>query len=145
MIQNVIDIIFTMLLTVAPHLVLAGRILIATLFIWAGLSNIYYKPLKTKTIYDRGIPFPSVVLWIGIVIQIICGLGVLFNVYVIPATLLLFVFNLVAAFIFHDFWNANGEAYRLKMQGFVNNIGIFGALCLLLFISLLDFGVRLTV
>lgn len=117
------------------HLMSIGRIVLGFMFVYAGICNIYYAELKTKVIAERNIPFPKYVLWLGISTQILAGLAVIFHVYLIPATVLLILFNFCAAYLFHNFWNVSGDAYRLKMQGFINNMGFFGALLILLGIS----------
>lgn len=108
------------------------RALFAFSFITAAISNIIYYPKKIKVITDRGLPFPVFIFWVGIVMQCLGSLAILFDIYLFYGAIILLVFTVLASLIFHDFWNCTGDACRLKKQGLLSNVSIVAGLILLL-------------
>lgn len=113
------------------YIPLIVRAMFAFSFIAAAVSNVFYKEKKIHTINERGLPFPVLVFWTGLVMQVAGSLAILFNVYLAYGALVLLGFTVLASAIFHDFWNSEGDAYRLKMQGLVSNISLAAGLILL--------------
>ena len=102
-------------------------------FVFAGFSNLYYRQAKKNVIGEK-LPFPNLILAMGIVLQISAGIFLMINFLTLYAVYALIVFTIIANLIFHDFWKASGDAFRVKLQGFNNSIAIIGGLIALLFI-----------
>lgn len=100
-------------------------------FIIAAISNVVYYPKKIQVITNRGLLYPAFVFWFGFAMQIIGSLAILLDIYLFYGALILILFTLLASLIFHDFWNEQGDSYRLKMQGLVSNISVLAGLILL--------------
>lgn len=85
-------------------------------FIFVGICNLYYLDKKVKLIAGRELPYPKIIFWIGFIMQCIGGHCLIFNIFVFYGAILLIVFTLLASLIFHDFCNADDDAYRLKCK-----------------------------
>lgn len=118
------------MIDISSYVPLIVRLTIAFCFIFAGISNIVYFDKKVKVIFDRGLLFPKVIFWSGFFMQCVGALSLIFNAYLFYGALLLIVFTLTASYIFHDFWNSEGDSYRLKMQNLVSNLNIAAGLVL---------------
>ncbi len=110
-----------------------ARLCIGFTFVFAGFANLYYRQNK-KEVISAKLPFANFILAIGIVTQVSAGFFLMINLLPLYAVYVLIAFTVVANFIFHDFWKASGDAFRLKLQGFNNSIAILGGLFALLFI-----------
>lgn len=116
--------------TISAYIPLLVRCIIGFCFIFAGICNLYYFDKKVKVIEGRRLPYPKIIFWIGFIMQCLGAICLIFNIYLFYGALLLIVFTLLASLIFHDFWNAEGDSYRLKMQGLVSNLNITAGLIL---------------
>lgn len=56
-----------------PALAVAGRLLLGGAFIFAGIRNIANRPLLTSIMTARGVPQAGLLLWAGIILQIVGG------------------------------------------------------------------------
>lgn len=119
-----------MFLIALPH------ILIGFFFIFFGVWNFIYRVPTIVFLKNKHLPFSAMVFYFGIILQILCGLGIMFNYASSLAALLLIPFDIVAVFIFHAFWTYTGEIRRLNMICFITNLtASLGALILLLDIT----------
>lgn len=110
---------------------LLAQALIGFTFVFAGLANLYYRQNKKSVIAEK-LPFPNFILAVGIVTQMSAGFFLMINLLPLYAVYVLIGFTIIANLLFHDFWKANGDAFRLKLQGFNNSIAIVGGLIALL-------------
>ncbi|RYF75484.1 MAG: DoxX family protein [Comamonadaceae bacterium] len=110
---------------------LAGRVLIAFLFVPAGFAKIAGFAGTVGYIASKGLPMPEVGAVIAILAELGLGLAVLFGFRTRLAAVLLAVFTLAAAVFFHNYW-AVPEAMKMAQQiNFNKNIAIIGGLLLL--------------
>lgn len=114
------------------YMPILARCMIAGAFIIAGINNIIYRDLKIKVMTERHIPMAFVAFWIGIFLQTIGGLTVIFNLFLVEGAIILIIFTILATYIFHNFWQSQGDAFRVKLQGFISNINIVGGLLLVI-------------
>ncbi|MDF1677775.1 MAG: DoxX family protein [Legionellaceae bacterium] len=111
----------------------AGTFLIGFYFVFFGIWNTCHFTDTYTFMRTKEIPFSTFLLGLGISLQTLAGGLLMTGLYVPIAALVLIPFNLVAVFIFHDFWNKEGEFRRLNMIIFIANLtATLGALCLLL-------------
>ncbi|MBX3453921.1 DoxX family protein [Ferrovibrio sp.] len=108
---------------------LLGRILIALLFVPAGISKITGFGGTVGYITSVGLPLPQVGAVLAIVIELGLGLALLAGFKTRYAALGLAVFTLVASFFFHAFW-AVPDAQMAFMQQllFFKNLAVVGGL-----------------
>lgn len=112
-----------------------ARFLIGFIYVFAGVSNIYYNKRLVNQMSNRQVPYSKQVFWIGIVSQLLGGLAVIFNIFIIPAVILLILFTIIATFIFHNFWDMkDDEPFRLNTLKFVTNFSMVGGLMLVAYV-----------
>ena len=110
---------------------LVGRIGMAWLFIPNGLAKITAFAGTVGYISSKGLPMPSVLAVIALVIEVVAGVAVLVGYRTRVAAAVLAIFTLAAALFFHDFW-AVPEAQRMVQKiMFDKNIAIAGGLLFL--------------
>ncbi len=115
---------------IAPVL---GRVLIGLLFLFFGVWNSCHWRPTLDFMHQKKIPLAMPFLWLGIAWQTIMGLLLILGIEVKIAAVLLIPFTVVSVFIFHAFWNFEGEVRRLNMILFIANLtGSLGGLLLLL-------------
>ena len=109
-------------------LALIGRLLLAYLFIPAGLGKISGFAGTAGYIASKGLPMPEV----GAVLAILaCGILLLIGFKTRWAALALAVFTLAAAFFFHNYWAVPAEQVMAQRINFNKNLAIAGGLLLL--------------
>jgi putative oxidoreductase len=107
---------------------LLGRILIAAMFIPAGVSKIGGFAGTVGYITSKGLPMPEVGAAIAIVVEIAAGLALLVGFKARYAALVLALFTLAASVFFHNFW-AVPEAQKMVQQlMFMKNLSVVGGL-----------------
>ncbi|MEP6969254.1 MAG: DoxX family protein [Betaproteobacteria bacterium] len=117
-----------MIASMQNPLALVGRILLALLFLPAGLSKISGFSGTVGYIGSVGLPMPEVAAAVAVVVEVggalalIAGFGTRF------AALALAAFTLVATFAFHNFWAMPAEQAMLQQLMFFKNIAVVGGL-----------------
>jgi putative oxidoreductase len=107
---------------------LLGRILIALLFIPAGINKITGFGGTVGYIASKGLPLPQVAAAGTIVVEVVVGLALLVGFKARYAALILAAFTVAASVIFHNFW-ALPEAQKMMQQlMFTKNFAIVGGL-----------------
>jgi putative oxidoreductase len=107
---------------------LVGRILLALLFLPAGLSKISGFSGTAGYIGSVGLPLPEVAAALAIVVEVggalalIAGFGTRF------AAIALAVFTLVATFAFHNYWAMPADKVMIQQLMFFKNIAVVGGL-----------------
>jgi putative oxidoreductase len=110
---------------------LTGRILLALLFLPAGLSKFGGFAGTAGYIASKGLPLPEVAAAIAIVIEIGGALALLAGFGTRLAALVLAVFTLVATVIFHNYWAMPADAQMMQQLMFFKNIAVVGGLLVL--------------
>lgn len=113
---------------------IAGRALIAYLFVWTGIYN-WSRPervaFNVEHLGRRGVPYPSFVLHCAFVWQIVAGTAVLFNFQTKLAIVMLLIFTALAEVLFHNYWDMTDPLRRMYHRLiFLNNCGVMGGLIL---------------
>ena len=115
------------------NLLILGHLLIGLYFAFLGCWNIYHWVPILKVLAERGTPHPYFVLPVGIAIQIITGVMIMFGILIPIAALVLIPSTIVIICIFHPFWHFKGESRMLNFTIFISNLTVtLGALILLL-------------
>ena len=103
---------------------LLGRIMLALIFILAGLGKIQ-DPAGTAG-YMQSAGVPSILLWPTIALEVLGGLALVLGYKTRYAAFTLAIFSVVAALMFH-----RNFADQMQMIMFLKNIAIAGGLLLL--------------
>jgi putative oxidoreductase len=112
-------------------LALVARILLAAIFISAGFSKVMGFAGVTAFIASRGLPMPMILAGLTIVLEIVGGIAIVIGYKARIAGLLLGLFTLLAALIFHNFWAFPPEQVYLQNIMFMKNLSMAGGLFLL--------------
>ena len=109
-------------------LALAARLLIALLFVPAGIAKMGAFAGTAGYIASKGVPLPELSAAIAIAVELGLGLLVLVGYQTRWSALALAGFTVVITFIFHAFWSAPTEQLMAQQQAFFKNIAIVGGL-----------------
>ena len=112
-------------------LALIGRLLLAYLFIPAGLGKISGFAGTAGYIASKGLPMPEVGAVLAILAELGCGILLLIGFKTRWAALALAVFTLAAAFFFHNYWAVPAEQVMAQRINFNKYLAIAGGLLLL--------------
>jgi len=107
---------------------LLGRILIAVLFIPAGISKITNFGGTVGYITSKGLPLPEVGAAIAIVVEIVVAAAFLVGFKARYAALILALFTLGASIGFHNFWAVPEAQVMMQKLLFTKNIAVIGGL-----------------
>ncbi len=107
---------------------LAGRLLLALLFLPAGISKIGGFAGTVGYIGSVGLPMPSFAAALALVVEIAGGLALIVGFGTRWAALALALFTLVASFFFHNYWAMPVDKQMMQQLMFFKNIAIVGGL-----------------
>ncbi len=85
-----------------PTLAFAGRVLMSLIFLIGGIGKFTAQAATLRSMIAYGVPLPELVYWGALATEIGGGLLLLFGMFTRPVALLLAVFCLITAFVFHD-------------------------------------------
>ncbi len=107
---------------------LAARLLLAALFLPAGLNKIGGFEGTVGYIASVGLPLATVGAIIAIVVEVLGGAALIAGIGTRIAAVVLAVFTLVASVFFHNFWAMPAEQQFIQQLMFMKNIGVVGGL-----------------
>lgn len=107
---------------------LLARLLLAALFLPAGISKISGFAGTAGYIGSVGLPMPELGAAIAIAVEVLGGIALIIGFGTRWAALALAVFTLVASFFFHAYWALPAEQQMLQQLMFMKNIGVVGGL-----------------
>lgn len=113
------------------HLSLVGRLLLAFLFLPAGIGKLMGFAGTAGYIASKGLPLPELGAVIAIVVEIGGGLALIAGFGTRYAALALALFTLVASYFFHAYWGMPADMARMQQLMFNKNIAVVGGLLLL--------------
>ena len=117
-----------MLNSMQNPLSLIGRVLLAIMFLLAGISKAGGFAGTSGYIASKGLPMPDVLTAITIAVEIACGLAISASFCTRWAALILAGFTLVASVIFHNYWDLPAAQQMTQQLMFMKNIAITGGL-----------------
>jgi len=112
-------------------LTLVGRLLLALLFLPAGIGKITGFAGTVGYITSAGLPMPAVAAVIALTVEIVGGLALLSGFGTRIAALVLAVFTLVASVFFHNYWAVPADQQFVQQLLFFKNIAVAGGLLVL--------------
>lgn len=107
---------------------LVGRILLAFLFVPAGISKISGFTGAVGYAASMGMPLPSVAVGIGLLIELVGGFALLLGWGTRWAALALAFFTLLASFFFHAYWSLPADQVGMQQLLFGKNVALTGGL-----------------
>ena len=112
-------------------LALVGRLLLALLFLPAGISKIGGFAGTVGYIASKGLPMPSMAAVIAIFVEVGGALALIAGFGTRWAALALAAFTLIATFFFHNYWAMPAEQVMMQQLMFFKNIAVVGGLLVL--------------
>jgi putative oxidoreductase len=107
---------------------LIGRVLIAALFIPAGISKIGGFEGTVGYIASVGLPLATAGAIVAILVEVVAGAALLVGYRTKQAALVLALFTLVATVLFHNFWAMPEDQAFMQQLMFMKNIAVVGGL-----------------
>lgn len=107
---------------------LAGRLLLAALFLPAGISKLTGFQGTVGYITAVGLPLPSIAAALALVLEIVGGIALIAGAGTRIAALALALFTLVASVFFHAYWSAPADQQMVQQLLFFKNIAVVGGL-----------------
>ncbi|HLL13171.1 MAG TPA: DoxX family protein [Rubrivivax sp.] len=111
--------------------ILAARILLALIFMLAGLSKLTGLQGTTAYIASQGLPMPAVLALASGLLELLAGLAVAIGFKARLAAALLAAFTLLASLLFHNFWAMPADQAMVNQLMFMKNLAIVGGLLLI--------------
>lgn len=112
-------------------LALIGRVLLALMFVLAGFSKISGFDGTVGYIASGGLPAPSLLAVLTIIVEVGGGLAIIFGFGTRWAALVLAGFTLLASLSFHAFWKVPADQQMVQQLLFMKNISVVGGLLVL--------------
>lgn len=109
-------------------LALGARVLIAALFLPAGLAKLGGFEGTVGYIASVGLPLPQLGAVLAVVVEVGGGLALLAGYKTRWVSWALALFTVVAGVFFHAFWNAAPEQFMVQQIMFMKNLSIAGGL-----------------
>ena len=107
---------------------LLGRILIAALFLPAGIEKIVGWPAVVHEIAVHGAPLPLLAGIIAVLCEVLVTGLILLGVLVRPLSVILAIYTVGTALIAHRYWQMHGPAASIAHINFYKNLAIAGGL-----------------
>ena len=112
-------------------LALVGRLLLALLFLPAGINKIGGFAGTVGYITSKGLPMPSVAAVIAIIVEVVGAVALIAGFGMRWAALALAGFTLIATFFFHNYWAMPADQVMMQQLMFFKNIAVVGGLLVL--------------
>jgi putative oxidoreductase len=114
---------------IANFAALAGRILLAILFLKSGWGKIPGFEGTAGYMASKGLPMPQVLLVITIAIELAAGVALVIGWKARWAALALFLWLIPVTFLFHQFWGGIPAAeVQNQTNHFFKNVSIMGGM-----------------
>lgn len=107
---------------------LAGRILLAYMFIPAGYAKLTNISGTAGYVASGGLPFPSLMAVLAGLLELLGGIALVLGWQVRWAGLALALFTLAAGVLFHAYWSAPEAQQMVAQLLFLKNISIAGGM-----------------
>ncbi|WP_332774720.1 DoxX family protein [Polaromonas sp.] len=107
---------------------LAGRLLLALVFLPAGIAKIGGFAGTVGYAASVGLPMPQVGVAIALLVEVLGGLALIVGFGTRWAALALALFTLVASYFFHNYWTLPADQQMMQQLMFFKNLAITGGL-----------------
>lgn len=105
-----------------------GRILIALIFVRAGINKFSTIAATSATMRSHGIPYPDLFVWGAVLVELGGGLMLMAGFYTRSAALALFFYTMALALIFHAYWAAPEATVRTEAAFFFGHLSMMGGM-----------------
>jgi putative oxidoreductase len=108
--------------------VVVGRILIALIFVRAGINKIGSVDATAAQMAKSGIPLSNILVFGAIAMELGGGLLLMVGLFTRWAALALFFYTLTLALIFHAYWSVPDAQARLQASFFFGHLSMMGGM-----------------
>jgi putative oxidoreductase len=109
-------------------LVVVGRVLLALMFILAGLSKLGNIAGTAGYVASGGLPAPMVLAVVVGLLELLGGIAIAVGFQARWAALALALFTLMASVLFHRFWAVPADQAFVQQLMFMKNLSVAGGL-----------------
>ncbi len=113
------------------ELILAARLLLATLFLIFGWRKLRDYSGTVSQMVQLGVPTPALAAAVAIFMELPVAFAATVGAFTRPSALLLVSYTLGTALIGHRYWTLTGKDQVDSMDGFYKNLSIMGGFLLL--------------
>ena len=113
------------------ELILAARLLLATLFLIFGWRKLRDFSGTVSQMVQLGVPTPALAAGVATFMELPVAFSIAVGAFTRPSALLLFLYTLGTALIGHRYWTMTGADYVDSMDSFYKNLSIMGGFLLL--------------
>ena len=115
---------------------LVARILLAVLFVQGGYNKLIGGTAGTVAyMTSHGIPFPDILVWGAIAVELVGGLMLMAGLFTRWVALVIAAYTLALGLIFHAYWLAPAAEARLERIIFLTHLALIGGM-----LALVAFG-----
>lgn len=108
---------------------LLGRLALGVIFVTSGYGKLTNIAGFEASLAKGSVPMPSVLAWVGAIVEFVGGLMIVLGVKIRYAALLMIVFVIVATLIAHRYWEfVEPAVYQAQRSNFFKNLAILGGL-----------------
>lgn len=107
---------------------LAGRLLLALLFLPAGIGKLTGFAGTVAYIAAAGLPLPALAAALALSVEILGSVALIAGFHTRIAALALALFTLAASFFFHNFWALPASQQVMQQMLFLKNMAVAGGL-----------------
>jgi putative oxidoreductase len=120
-----------MFISVNDEVILAARLLLATLFLIFGWRKLRDFSGTVSQMAQLGVPTPALAAGVATFMELPVAFAVAVGAFTRPSALLLFLYALGTALIGHRYWTMTGADQVDSMDSFYKNLSIMGGFLLL--------------
>ena len=110
------------------YLAALGRVLLALIFVRAGINKLGSIDATAAEMAKGGIPLSNIMVYGAIVMELGVGLLLMVGLFARCAALALFFYTLVLAVIFHAYWAAPAAQARMQASFFFGHLSMMGGM-----------------
>jgi putative oxidoreductase len=115
----------------AAALMLLARALLSSPFLYSGIDKLLHWTAAQSEVADSGLPFPTLLHAVTVVVQLGAGLSVLMGIQASAGALALCLFLIPVTVIYHPFWKQTGRALVAEADHFLLNLAVIGGLLMI--------------
>ncbi|HUC50336.1 MAG TPA: DoxX family protein [Xanthobacteraceae bacterium] len=113
------------------ELILAARLLLATLFLVFGWRKVRDYPGTVNQMVQLGVPTPVLATLVAIFMELPVAFAIAVGAFTRPSAVLMALYTLGTALIGHRYWTVKGADYVDSLDGFYKDLSIMGGFLLL--------------
>ena len=113
------------------ELILAARLLLATLFLIFGWRKVRDYSGTVSQMVQVGLPMPVLATVTAIFMELPVAFAVALGAFTRPSAALMALYSLGTALVGHRYWTVKGSDYVDSLEGFYKNLSIMGGFLLM--------------